>query len=74
MTAALPRVALNELLDRSEKRLDRALGTRRFFQAVLTPGITRRHERLKVHDERRVGGRVHALVRRILPRLLQRLL
>jgi hypothetical protein len=29
----------------------------------LTPGITRRHERLKVHESRRVGGRVHAVVR-----------
>src|SRR5919205_1621761 len=28
-----------------------------------TPGITRRPERLKVNDKRRVGGRVHAHVR-----------
>ena len=33
-------------------------------QAVLTPGITRRHAPLKVFDKRRVGGRVHAVVRR----------
>ena len=40
----------------------------------LTPGITRRPEPLKVHDKQRVGGRVHAVVRRILLRLFQRAL
>ena len=29
-----------------------------------TPGLTRRPERLKVSDNSRVGGRVHAVVRR----------
>jgi hypothetical protein len=31
-----------------------------------TPGITRRPERLQIDDNLRVGGRVHALVRRRL--------
>ena len=34
----------------------------------LTPGITRRPERLPEHDKRRVGGRVHAVVRRGIDR------
>ncbi len=42
----------------------------------LTPGITRRHARLKADDRRRVGGRVHAVVRRGIgettPRLIIR--
>jgi hypothetical protein len=37
--------------------------SRRFFQAVLTPGITRRPEPFAEHDKMRVGGRVHAVVR-----------
>jgi hypothetical protein len=32
-------------------------------EAALTPGITRRPERLLEHDKQRVGGRVHAVVR-----------
>jgi hypothetical protein len=34
----------------------------------LTPGITRRPAPLLEHDNRRVGGRVHAVVRRVLGR------
>jgi hypothetical protein len=34
-----------------------------FSQACLTPGITRTPEPLKIHDNLRVAGRVHAVVR-----------
>ena len=34
------------------------------FSPPLTPGITRRPERFDVHEIYRVGGRVHAVVRR----------
>jgi hypothetical protein len=35
-----------------------------FRSGAITPGITRRPASLQVDDKRRVGGRVHAVVRR----------
>ncbi len=63
ITAMLLRVRFIPLLDRLRAAGCNSRVGDLLLSGDLTPGITRRPETLEVDDKRRVGGRVHAVVR-----------